>query len=112
MPAFARMTNFSVKNLYTKGQMVRKAGVATLPKSIVRHDSILSADFTFGKGLLTRCNAKGKSIALSGFKGYLPCLYARLRSMVMICSPHHRGLAGRGKDAAPQPARGIDLLAL
>jgi hypothetical protein len=95
------MTNFSVKNLYTKGQMVRKAGVATLPKSIVRHDSILSADFTFGELLLTRCNAKGKNIALSGFKGYLPCLYARLRSMVMICSPHHRGLSGRGKDAAP-----------
>jgi len=58
--------------------------VAAIPKSIVSHDCMPSEDFTFGELLLTRCNAKGKRIALSGFEGYLPCSYARVTSLLTL----------------------------
>jgi len=47
--------------------------VAAIPKSIGSHDTLPLQDFTFSKSLLTRFNAQGNSIALSGFEDNLPC---------------------------------------
>jgi hypothetical protein len=69
------------KHVSKQGGCIEKP-VAAIPKSIVSHDCMTSEDCIFSDLLVTRCNAKGKSIALSGFEGYLPCSYAMVRLIV------------------------------
>jgi hypothetical protein len=77
--------------------------VAAIPKSIVSHDRIPSEDVTFNELLLTRCNTKGKRIALSGFEGYLPCPYARVKSILTLSKGNVAAFLPLSGDESMQP---------
>jgi hypothetical protein len=52
--------------------------VAAIPKSIGSHFCMHSEDCILNIPMMTRFNAQGNTIALSGLEGHLPCPYIKL----------------------------------